>query len=92
MAGTAPVEVLIGATNAFVVGFFDRHLRGRDNGFPQAQYAQYAGWVAPHDTSAVRDWWLAKPAAERAALQRRIDQMKAALPSAGLQRLGLKAQ
>ncbi|CAD5107300.1 alpha/beta hydrolase family protein [Zestomonas carbonaria] len=75
-AGTAPVEVLIGATNAFVLGFFDKHLRGLDNGFPQAQYERYAGWVEPHDTSAVRAWWLAKPEAERAALERRIEGMR----------------
>ncbi|MCY1272668.1 hypothetical protein D9M69_165510 [compost metagenome] len=77
VAGTAPVEVLIGAPNAFVVGFFDRYLRGLDNGFPQAQYARYPGWVTRHDNRAVRDWWLAKPTAERAELEQRIAAMKA---------------
>ncbi|MCY1514167.1 hypothetical protein D9M68_486960 [compost metagenome] len=77
VAGTAPVEVLIGAPNAFVVGFFDRYLRGLDSGFPQAQYARYPGWVTRHDNRAVRDWWLAKPTAERAELEQRIAAMKA---------------
>lgn len=77
VAGTAPVEVLVGATNAFVLGFFDRYLRGVENGFPQMQYQQYAGWIEPHDISPVRLWWLAKPAAERATLERRIEAIKA---------------
>ncbi|MCY1410032.1 hypothetical protein D9M71_253940 [compost metagenome] len=77
VAGTAPVEVLIGAPNAFVVGFFDRYLRGLDSGFPQAQYARYPGWVTRHDNRAVRDWWLAKPTAEREGWERRIVATKA---------------
>ncbi|MBO3275155.1 alpha/beta hydrolase family protein [Pseudomonas schmalbachii] len=77
LAGTAPVEVLIGAPNAFVVGFFDRYLRGLDSGFPQSQYARYPGWVTRRDNHAVRDWWLAKPAAERESWERRIAAMKA---------------
>lgn len=72
LAGTAPNEVLIGAANAFVLGFLDHHLRGLDNGFPQAQYRQYADWIAPHDTSAVRRWWLAKPQSEREVIEQRL--------------------
>lgn len=79
MAGTAPVEVLIGAPNAFVIGFFDRYLRGRDSGFPQAQLARYAGWVEPHDNSPVRDWWLAKQEGERATWRARIEAMRVEL-------------
>ncbi|MDG9925902.1 MULTISPECIES: hypothetical protein [unclassified Pseudomonas] len=92
MAGTAPVEVLIGAPNAFVVAFFDHYLRGQDNGFPSRQLERYAGWVERHDTTLVRDWWLAKSEAERGEWQARIEAMRAGLSSAGIQPLGRQAQ
>lgn len=75
--GSAPGAVLTGVPNAFVLAFFDHYLRGLDNGFPEVQYRRYGDWVQPYDTAAVRHWWLAKPPAERAALQQRIDDLHA---------------
>lgn len=77
--GTAPTQVLVGVPNAVVLSFFDHYLRGRANDFPHAEYGRHGQWLTPYDNSAVRQWWLAKPAAERAQLQQRIDAMKAAL-------------
>ncbi|WP_263140250.1 hypothetical protein [Pseudomonas sp. RIT-PI-AD] len=77
LLGTAPTEILLGAQNDFVLAFFDKHLRRLKNDFPQAQYARYAGWAWPYDNTPVRQWWLAKPEAERAALQKRIAELKA---------------
>ncbi|APC73395.1 dienelactone hydrolase [Pseudomonas aeruginosa] len=76
LLGSAPTEVLIQAPNALVLGFFDHHLRGRANDFPQAQMARFPAWLTRYDNSAVRDWWLAKPEAQRLALRQRIDEMK----------------
>lgn len=77
--GSAPTQVLVGVPNDVVLGFFDHYLRGRANGFPQTEYRRHGQWLAPYDNSSVRQWWQAKPAAERAQLQQRIDAMKAAL-------------
>jgi hypothetical protein len=64
---------MIGAQNDFVRGFFDRYLKGRANGFPHAELAAYRAWVTPvGGGEAVRAWWTAKPAAERAAIEARI--------------------
>ncbi|MFC6631967.1 hypothetical protein [Microbulbifer taiwanensis] len=81
LTGTAPAEILIGSQNDFVRGFFDRHLRGLDNGFPQKQLEEYRGWVMPVDNTEVRNWWLAKPAEEREAIERRIEALKGAGPT-----------
>ena len=78
--GSVPAPVMIGVQNDVVRGFFDKHLRGIANNFPQAQYEAYADWIAPYDTGAIREWWLAKPASERLALERDIDEMKSTLP------------
>jgi hypothetical protein len=71
--GAAPAEVMIGAQNAFVRGFFDRHLRGVGNGFPRPELAVYRGWVSPVSNADLAGWWAAKPEAERAALTQRIE-------------------
>ncbi|MDG3820707.1 hypothetical protein L5B88_27285 [Pseudomonas aeruginosa] len=76
LLGSAPTEILIQAPNALVLGFFDHYLRGRANDFPQAQMARFPAWLTRYDNSAVRDWWLAKPEAQRLALRQRIDEMK----------------
>jgi len=71
--GATPADVMIGAQNDFVRGFFDRHLRGQANGFPHKELASYRDWVTPVGVDAVRTWWLAKPQAERAAVTARIE-------------------
>ncbi|HEY0649649.1 hypothetical protein [Phenylobacterium sp.] len=79
--GTTPTKVLIGAQNDFVRGFFDRHLRGQANGFPQKQLAAYRGWVSPVDVDAVRAWWGNKTDTERAAIMARIAAAKKVPPA-----------
>lgn len=79
--GSSPTPVMIGAQNDFVLGFMDRHLRGRANGFPETQMKTYAEQVTPVRVDEVRTWWLAKPEAERAALSDRIARARAAHPS-----------
>lgn len=74
--GAAPSKVMIGAQNDFVLGFFNRHLRGMANGFPERQVAAYADALAPIPPSGVRAWWAAKPEAERAAILARIAKAK----------------
>jgi predicted dienelactone hydrolase len=76
--GTTPTAVMIGAQNDFVRGFFDRHLRGQANGFPQKELASYRDWVTPVGVDAVKPWWLAKSEAERAALTARIERARKA--------------
>ena len=73
LLGTTPSKVLIGAQNDFVLGFFDRYLRGMQNGFPKPQLAAYAGWEAPLPNAEIRTWWAAKTPAEGAAIEARIE-------------------
>ncbi|WP_437882186.1 alpha/beta hydrolase family protein [Pseudomonas sp. LRF_L74] len=76
LLGTAPTEIMLDAPNDFVLGFFDKYLRGQDNGFPKPQFQRYAGWAMPYDNTPVRQWWLAKSEAERQAFSARIEQLK----------------
>src|SRR5207253_6091567 len=69
--GTTPSRVLIGAQNDFVLGFFDRYLRGEASGFPQAQLKRYRRWVTTVGAEDVRAWWAAKSDADRAAIEAR---------------------
>ena len=78
--GSTPADVMIGAQNDGVRGFFDKHLRGIDNDFPAGVYEKYRGWVTSYDNSAVREWWLSKSPQERAALEQEIAAVKAKLP------------
>ena len=57
--GSIAAETIIGAQNDFVRGFFDRHLRGLDNGFPEVEFARYADDVRPDRVDDLREWWLA---------------------------------
>ncbi|MEP9319703.1 hypothetical protein ABKS89_21370 [Pseudomonas sp. LABIM340] len=77
LIGSAPTDVLIEAPAALVLGFFDHYLRGRDNGFPQAQIAPWADWLTPYSNSAVSQWWNALPEVERAQWGERIRAMHA---------------
>jgi len=73
MLGSAPADVLVQSQNDFVRGFFDKHLRGADNGFPQDQYAQYEDWIEPLDNSDLRAWWRSMTVQDREAIERRIE-------------------
>jgi predicted dienelactone hydrolase len=77
LLGTTPAKVLIGAQNDFVLGFFDRHLRGVANGFPAPQLKAYAGWEAPLPNAEVRIWWASKTPDQRAAIEARIERDRA---------------
>ncbi|WP_462079702.1 alpha/beta hydrolase [Luteimonas sp. RIT-PG2_3] len=80
--GNAPAEAMLGAPIDFVLGFFDHHLRGQANGFPQPQLNAWRDGVVQVDGRYVRDWWRAKPMAEREQLERRIASAKLATPVA----------
>lgn len=74
--GDGPSDVIVGAQNDFVRGFFDKHLRGQQNDFPAKQLAAYEGWVLPTSNADLAAWWNAKPETERAALEARIEAVK----------------
>ncbi len=78
--GSAPSNIIIGAQNDFVRGFFDKHLRGATPDFPSKQLAAYDGWVLPTPNNDLAAWWNAKPEAERQALDARIDALRPVYP------------
>jgi hypothetical protein len=77
LIGSAPTDVLIEAPATLVLGFFDHYLRGRENGFPQAQIAPWSDWLAPYSNLPVSQWWNSLPEAERAQWEERIRLMHA---------------
>jgi len=70
--GTASASTMIGAQRDFVRGFFDRYLRGRQNGFPSRQMTVWANVVRRVPNDDLRGWWEAKASADRQALADRI--------------------
>lgn len=81
--GDASAETMLGAQNAFVRGFFDKHLKGEANDFPAKELAAYQGRVVTLGNADLPAWWNAKPDAERAALETRAN---AAKPNHGARR------
>jgi predicted dienelactone hydrolase len=74
--GDAPADIMLGAQNAIIRGLLDKHLRNMDNGFPEKQLADYKDWVLPTPNADIPAWWTAKPEAERAAYEARINAAK----------------
>ena len=63
--GSIDAGAIIGIQNDFVRGFFDRHLRGIENGFPAAEYGRYPGDARPYRNDGLREWWLAANPVDR---------------------------
>ena len=78
--GDTPASVMIGAQNDYVRGFFDRYLRGLDNGFPKPQAQAYADWVSPVSNDDLPAWWAKKTPEEKAAIEARIEADRGASP------------
>ena len=57
--GSIDPDRIIQIQNDFVRGFFDKHLRGVQNGFPTEQFEQHAEHVMPDHIDDLREWWLA---------------------------------
>ncbi|MEZ5929880.1 MAG: peptidylprolyl isomerase [Parvularculaceae bacterium] len=56
--GKTPSDEMIAIQRDFVREFFDKHLRGLSNDFPQDAYTAHAGWVSRDDVSDVREGWV----------------------------------
>lgn len=72
LVGSIDPESMMEIINDFVLGFLDRHLRRIGNDFPQAQFADHADDVVPHDASKVRSWWQTKSPDETLELEKRL--------------------
>lgn len=60
MFGHGDPNELVEATNAFVLGFFDSRLKQADpspRAFPATVLERYPDALAPHQNTAVREWW-----------------------------------
>lgn len=58
--GDIPGEAILEIQNDFVVGFFDKYVRGIGNDFPSAQFSKHIDWVEPNSTSPFREWWVSE--------------------------------
>lgn len=56
--GTVDDTAMLAIQNDFVRGFFDKHLKGVTNDFPNAEYTKHDKWVEPVETATLRKWWL----------------------------------
>ena len=56
---------MIAIQRDFVQLFFDKYLRGMDEGFPESAYARHPDWVARDDVSGLREWWLGQHPEDR---------------------------
>lgn len=74
--GDASAETILGAQNAFILGFFDKHLKGQASEFPTKQLADYEGKVVTLSNADLPAWWNAKPEDERARLEARVNAVK----------------
>ncbi|MEM8986734.1 MAG: hypothetical protein AAGC95_08430 [Pseudomonadota bacterium] len=74
--GSAPTDVIMGAQNAFILGFFNTYLRGIESGFPDTQLKAYSDYIERRDASHIREWWLSKPEEERALVKEKIEEVK----------------
>ncbi len=72
LVGSIDPNAMMEIINDFVIGFLDRHLRGMNNDFPDAQFADHKDRVVPHDASKVRSWWQTKSSDERQLLEGRL--------------------
>lgn len=79
--GTTPTKVMINTQNDFVLGFFDRHLRGIPSDYPIVELKRYDRWVKPVPVGEVRAWWSGKTEAQRAAITARIARARGAPPA-----------
>jgi predicted dienelactone hydrolase len=59
---------MITIMNDFVVGFFDKHVRGSSENLMDNAFDKHQGYVERYDASYVREWWMAKTDEEREAL------------------------
>jgi predicted dienelactone hydrolase len=84
--GTAPSATIISAQSAFILGFLDKHLKGVASDYPAKELAKFNGAVVVIPESDVAPWWNARPEAERAALEARINAAKPVYP--GMPMLG----
>ena len=65
LLGDIPGDVMLPLQNDFVLGFFNKLLRGQDIDFPAVQLKKYQGWANQEDTSHIRAWWLEKEPRDR---------------------------
>lgn len=78
--GTAPAVTMISAQNDFILGFLDKHLKNVASDYPAKELAKFNGAVVVIPEADIAPWWNAKPEAERAALEARINAAKPTYP------------
>ncbi len=71
--GSATANTMISAQNDFILGFLEKHMRGKASDYPASQLAKFKGAVVAIPVTDVAPWWNAKPQAERASLEARIN-------------------
>lgn len=78
--GSAPGATMVGAQNDFILGFLEKHMRNKPGDYPAKELAKFNGAVISIPVADLAPWWNAKPEAERAALEARINASKPTYP------------
>ena len=58
--GDIPGEEILTIQNDFVLGFFDKYVRGITNEFPGAEFAKHSPRVEVDDLTPLRAWWVSE--------------------------------
>ncbi|PHR26617.1 MAG: hypothetical protein COA36_11400, partial [Desulfotalea sp.] len=76
LIGTGEDHTIIQGQNRVILGFFDKHMKSKNNGFPAQQIAEFNGEVVEYDNSRLSTWWNALPAEKQAEYELRIQAVK----------------
>ena len=58
--GDIPGETILQIQNDFVLGFFNKYVRGVESNFPSTEFAKHSNWVEPNSASPFREWWVSE--------------------------------
>lgn len=78
--GDAPSDIMVSAQSDFILGFLEKHMRGKASDYPTKELAKFNGAVVVIPNGDLAPWWNAKPEAERATLEARINASKPTYP------------
>jgi predicted dienelactone hydrolase len=84
--GDVDGHTMVTIINDFVVGFFDKYVRGVEGNQLADAFAKHSDQVVEHKATAVSDWFNSKSEAEQAALEANKPATVIALPTSSSQR------
>ena len=76
LIGPGPGSQMLALENDLILQFLDKHLRGKNNAFPQEILQRNREWVSDYSNQHIQAWWNKLDAAEKLELSDSIDSLK----------------